>query len=463
LSHSKMLRPHGSGATARACALIALLASLALMAAMLLARGRGGVAGKVGDMTEQAVAGDNPPLAVIVVLSTAARVRTVMAGWRLWGNASLFPVIVVTDSRRGLEEAVEEPARRGRMTVWTPPCAPDHGAGLCCKTAHFVDAAPRAFPAARWFLRVTDDTLVDTAALAELLKSLGPWALPRTIGHRLTPALTFDVVRLVPGAPPPPPASAGGREYITGGAMLVSVGALTDPRLPAALHAACARVRADDAAWGIAGAGLGWPRPEPCLAMWNYAPTADLEGGRGGCQPWYLCAPRAAGLAGDPTSWAPSPRVPTGARIHVAVAARPVTFHVHGGLIEKGPGILAALRRDGVLSFEVDRTRGGGGGLPGGGDGSLDGYYAAAFAGERAACSAAQARARVELGRPAITFPCDSIGSFGCHCERATPCGRYNVSGQPACLMPTQQLGVPIMTLPAIERQGGAGINSTPH
>lgn len=452
----------------RACRplVLVLLAGIASAALLVLLRGDGTVATggappstlvfAAGGGASDGGGGDATARAVIGVLSTASRADVVAAGWLLWGNASVFPVVVVTDGGGAVG-----PRGVPRSRVWTLACAPDHGRGLCCKTSAFVQRAQQQFPSARWFLRVTDDTFVDTGALAELLAGLGRWDTPRTVGHRLTAALTFDAI---PGLPP---TESGMVEYITGGAMLISRGAAEDARLPGAFRAACAEWPADDVAWAAAGAALGWPRPEPSAAIWNYAPSLDVEGGRGGCQPWYFCAARAAGLAPEPTSWAPpeAPRGGAATRLHVTVTARPVTFHLHGGLIEKGPWVLAALAVDGPLVVEV-------GAAPArrshGGAEALDDYYAREFATERVACAAAEARARRELGRP-VKFPCSHIGaaardvhgvcgrrevsswcagSFGCHCERAAPCSRFNASGQHACLLPTRALGRPIYTLP---------------
>lgn len=251
-----------------------------------------------------------------------------------WGNASAVPVLLVTDGDAA-------GARRLFEHVLVADCPSDHGAGLCCKTGAFFAAAAARFPSARWFLRVTDDTVVDTPALVALVATLGASDTPRTLGNRLlrggvpeVPFVWFD-----------PTGVAAEYEFPGGSAWLASRGAVDDPRFVRGWADACASTpqHLDDVAWGRLTTALAWPRLEPSLAFSHFEASVER------CKPWFMCAAAAAGL--DEAAGVPDARA-----VAVPLTYTPVSFHMYAG----GGGmarVLAITGRCGPLRFVREPVR----------------------------------------------------------------------------------------------------------
>ena len=262
---------------------------------------------------------------VIGVMTTAAlAAERVSIAMKYWVDSSDVTVVFVSDSHNGLSSTgvliPQNLTRDGldrqdtsRIQAWVArDCASDNRAGLMCKVGRFFAAAPGAFPAARWFLRITDDSMVLTDYLV--------WAVeeqfgddtdtPRTIGVRTSSTGTPDPNASLPRVYD---------EHPPGGGWLVSRGALLDPRFRDAWEAVSTRTenifRQDDVTWGSLIAYLGWPRIEPSLSFHQMQPTLER------CNPWYICA-----SARILESWSTTSRLP---QMTIQVYHLPVHFHMN--------------------------------------------------------------------------------------------------------------------------------------
>lgn len=294
-----------------------------------------------------------------------------------WGAASRLPVLVVTDG-----DAAGAGAYFRRVHV--SGCSNDHGAGLCCKTGEFFTTAAAMFPGARWFFRITDDTVVDTEALERLVRGLGRSDTPRTLGNRLLrggipeiPYVWFD-----------PTGMEGEYEFPGGSAFLVSRGAVEDKRFVRGWAAACADtpLHLDDVAWGRLTLALGWPLMEPSLSFSHFEASVER------CKPWFLCAAAAAGLDGQA-------HVPDASAVRVPLTYIPVSFHMGGAYIPDQARVLAMMRRCGPLRLGIVPTTS----VP-----PQRTWYRDTFAANRALCEAAQAATSEARGVP-VAFPCTTM------------------------------------------------------
>jgi hypothetical protein len=301
---------------------------------------------------------------VIGILTTRELHSRIELLYTAWASVSRVPIPIVTDSAEGL--TFIDPLSAVR--VWVTPCASTRLLGFACKTRHFFEAAPSRYPAAEWFMRITDDALVVVDGLIEWLASLGNSTPPRTIGQRHTASMSFD---------PRPDWAQTHVEHPPGAGFMVSRGAATDARWPASFERSMRRWGQDDLAWGGMLAELGWPRMEPSLGFWFWPPSTLP----GECYPWYMCLP-------PPVRGIP-------------VVALPVFFHLHGGGwdVDRQQRLVAALNpgRFSVIAAPPP---------------PLDEYYAVMFARQRQQC--------VAFGDPQTD--CDTIGEFTNYCWCRVPC-----------------------------------------
>jgi hypothetical protein len=352
---------------------------------------------------------------VVGIITTPDMHQRVLDAYTVWAGTSRVPVVIVTSGPLELGACVDlKNGKQGHSSsnvrVWVVECGHEAGVAVACKTSAFFTRAALEFPAAQRFLRVTDDAIVHTEALAAMVGCrLGSARTPRTIGHRHLGDFFFDVSantsRRTNGRP----------DHPAGGGWMVSRGALSDDRWIPAFERAVgeAPFNADDVAWGTLILTLVWPRMEPTLCFWQFPPL--LAAAPAPCYPWYMCA--AAAVGANPLAR----RRSDSDAVTVRVTEAPVMFHWASLPEWTGTARLAAhfaaLSPAGPLRIVVVNSSAGW-------EPPLDTLYSDAFAAERALCVEVEA-AETAKRRRRIDFSCGGVGYYvrACGVARAGDAG----------------------------------------